>query len=398
MKNRVFTWIIILIALSLTGACAPKSRPVGTAPPTPVAIAPAKTATPTSNISPVRQAQGEPPASQDPAWARVVEAAKKEGLLTIYSATAFAGDGGRRSVEAFSKEYGIRVELLIAAGRQVVERVKVESTMKQPIGDIVSPGLSSATELSLAGLLDSIWQDLPELRNMAVFKVDPKYTPNGDVLNMVFAVAGVLVNTKLVKAQDEPRSYFDLLDPKWKGKMILTDPRAGAGGGFAWFAEMRYYKVLDDDYFRRFARQEPILWGGGSVEETGMVARGEAWLNLYKSYKSAGDIILEGAPLKLLGMTEGNSLLTEPIAMVKGTAHPNAAKLFINWLLSREGQEILARETVADSVRKDVPNFVDPRVRPQPEPQRLLPRTYEVAETMNRYHKEGIAESLFGKR
>ncbi|MEK7353405.1 MAG: hypothetical protein AABZ77_02720 [Chloroflexota bacterium] len=103
--------------------------------------------------------------------------------------------------------------------------------------------------------------------------------------------------------------------------------------------------------------------------------------------------------LKLLGMTEGNSVLMNPISTVKGSAHPNASKVFINWLFSREGQDVYGKAFKSfDPVRKDVPNYVDPRLRLQPESQKLLPRTYEVAEASNRYHKEGIAESIFGKR
>ena len=345
MKRWFLLFSIAIVALLV--ACTPQSAPVPSAPAPP---APAKAVVPTSNLS--------PPTSQDVAWAKVVEAAKKEGLLTIYGASQFAGEGGRRTIEAFSKEYGIRVDMLVAAGRQAVERIKVESKMKQPIADIVGPGLSSATELSLNGLLESVWQDLPEFRNKDIFKIDPKYTPNGDVLNMSFSLSGVLINTKQVKVQDEPKSYLDLLDPKWKGKMIISDPRAGAGGGFAWFAEMRYYKVLDDDYFRRFARQEPIIWGGSNQEQDNMVGRGEAWINPYTTGGTAGQMIIEGAPLKIIGMTEGSSVITDPISVVKGTVHPNAAKLFINWLLSKEGQELYAKAFGIDSVRKDVPSVV----------------------------------------
>ncbi|MBF8304066.1 MAG: Ferric transporter ATP-binding subunit [Dehalococcoidia bacterium] len=369
-KYRIFKILAslpLLAVILLVIACSAQPAPVPT---TSAPIAPAKAATPTSNLP--------PPTSQDAAWAKVVEAAKKEGLITIYGASQFAGDGGRRTIEAFSKEYGIRVDMLVAAGRQAAERIKVESKMKQPIADLVGPGLSSATELSLAGLLDSVWQDL--------------------VLNMSFSLSGVLINTKQVNGQNVPKSYFDLLDPKWKGKMIISDPRAGAGGGFAWFAEMRFYKVLDDDYFRRFARQEPIIWGGSNQEQDNMVGRGEAWINPYTTSGTAGQMIIEGAPLKIIGMTEGSSVITDPISMVKGTVHPNASKLFLNWLLSKEGQNIYAKAFGIDSVRKDVDNYYDPRVKPQPEPQKYWPRTFEVAEASNRYHKEGIAESIFGKR
>ena len=374
--------IIILLLL----ACAPQVAP-GPAPTTGTPLLAAPVPAPVATVS-----------TEETAWQKIVEAAKREGLVTIYGGAEFSGDGGRRTIEAFRNEYGIRVDLLITGGRQGFEKVKIENQIKQPIADIVTLGLSSQVELSLAGMLNSIWQDLPELRNRDVFKVNPMYTPNGDVLNMAVSLAGVLINTKRVNTQDEPRSYLDLLAPKWKGNMILSDPRSGSGGGFAWFAEMRYYKLLDDDYFRRFARQEPILWGGASSEANKMVGRGEAWLFPYAETVAVSSIILEGAPLKLLGMTEGSSLLTDPISIIRGAAHPNAAKLFINWLLSRKGQDVYTREQRADSVRKDVPDFVDPRVRLQPEPQKLLPRTYEVAEAANRYHKEGIAESIFGKK
>jgi len=373
-----------VITALLIPACSATPAPVSPPP----RVTPA--ATPSSNLL--------IPTPHDAAWAKVVEAAKKEGLITIYGASQFAGDGGRRTIEAFSKEYGIRVDMLVAAGRQAAERIKVESKMKQPIADLVGPGLSSATELSLAGLLESVWQDLPELQKKDIFKINPKYTPNGDVLNMSFSLSGVLINTKQVNGPDVPKSYFDLLDPKWKGKMIISDPRAGAGGGFAWFAEMRFYKVLDDDYFRRFARQEPIIWGGSNQEQDNMVGRGEAWINPYTTSGTAGQMIIEGAPLKIIGMTEGSSVITDPISMVKGTVHPNASKLFLNWLLSKEGQNIYAKAFGIDSVRKDVDNYYDTRVKPQPEPQKYWPRTFEVAEASNRYHKEGIAESIFGKR
>lgn len=384
MRISVVQWSVALVVLLVMLACAPKSAP--------------QVATPVSQPAPAATAvAGASP--EDAAWAKVVAAAKREGTVTIYGGGQFAGDTGRKTMEAFSSEYGIRIDLLLMAGRQAVERIKIESKMKQPIGDIAGMGVNSVTELSLAGLLDSIWKELPELRNRAVFKIDPLYSPNGDVLNMSFSSAGILINTKWVKAQDEPKSFFDLLDPKWKGKMIIGDPRGGGGGGFAWFSIMRYYKVLDDDYFRRFARQEPMLWGGSTIEEASMVARGEKWLDPFIMYANVGPLILEGAPLKLLSMTEGSYVSNDDIGMVKGAPHPNAAKLFINWLFSREGQNVFAKAAASvDSMRKDVPDYVDSRVKPQPEPQRYLIRTYEVAEIANQYQKEGIAESIFGNK
>lgn len=379
---------LLLVVWFLNIACTPRATPQP--PPVPTVSQATPTAVPTFTLP--------PPTSQDAAWSKVVEAAKKEGLLNIYGASQLAGDAGRKTIEAFSAKYGIRIDLLLVSGRQAVERIRVESKMKQPIADIAAVGLNSTTELSQSGLLENVAQELPELRNKAVFKVDPLYNPNGEVFNIAFAPSVAVINTKQVIPNDEPKSYMDLLDPKWKKNIILVDPRTGAGGGFTWFGTMRYYKILDDDYFRRFARQEPILWGGSTREELNMIARGEVKVSALTQVSNAAQLMVEGAPLKLISMTEGSAAFTDAVSMVKGAIHPNATKLFINWLLSKEGQEVYAKAFGIDSVRKDVPDFVDPRFRPQPAPYKLLPQTYDANEAYSKYHKDGIAESIFGKR
>ncbi|MBF8264569.1 MAG: Ferric transporter ATP-binding subunit [Dehalococcoidia bacterium] len=379
--------VIGLVLLSLIMACTPKSTPSPTSVP------------PAANPVPANPIPATPSASpKDTNWDNVVEAAKKEGHLTLYPSAYFTGDKGQIVAKAFQDRYGFKPEFLIITGPQAVEKVKVEARMNQRIGDIVPSGESTTTQLSQAGLTASVWQELPELRDKSVFKSDPIFNPNGDIISFSLKINGPAINTDLVKFQDEPRSYFDLLEPKWKGKVLLEDPRSGGGTGFTWFSALLYYKVLDADYYRRFAKQEPILWGGSSTEAFRMVARGEAWLTPYAADSNVGYLIVEGAPMKILGMKEGNVATSDVMTVIKGATHPNAAKLFLNWMLSREGQEVYARAGSLESMRKDVASFLDPRVKMQPEPQKLLPRTYDMAQIINQYHKDGIAEGIFGKK
>lgn len=388
-KMRVSKWfpIVVLAVLAAVGACTPKNVP--TSVPTAVPQVSSGNPVPTSpTLSP-----------EHAAWAKVVEAAKKEGLLTIYGSTGFAGDKGRITLAAFRDKYSIRVESLNMPGRQIVERVKVEERVSQPIADLAATGTSSGTELSLARLVTKVWPELPEMSDRSIFKVDPFHTPEGDVLVMVMSTLGTMVNTNLVKLEEEPRSYVDLLGPRWKSKRILlTDPRGGGGGGFMFFSLLRYYRVLDDDYYRRFVQQEPILWGGSTTEEYNMLAKGEAHLIPAAGTNSVAYLIVEGAPLKLLGMKEGNLTQGDSISMIKGAPHPNAAKLFVNWIFSKEGQSVYAKAGSMESMRKDVPDFLDPRVKLQPSPQKLLPQNYSAAEATSQYHRERTAETFLGKK
>ena len=305
------------------------------------------------------------------------------------------GDIGRTIAKAFQDKYGVRVEILAAPGRQTVEKVKVEQQVKQPVADVVNTGVSSATELSIAGLGESMARELPSLKDKSAFLVDPVYSPNGDMLFVALTLIGPAVNTNLVNPQEEPRSFADFLDPKWKGHILSIDPRGGGGGLFTTMTVMKYFKVLDEDYWRKLAPQLQ-LFGGSQQEQYRMVARGEYKIAMPGSDTPIAPLIAEGAPLKLLPMEEGTVGQGESIMMVKNAPHPNAARLFMDWALSAEGQTVYARAASLNSMRKDVAGFLVAGA--EIKPKKILNRTWEAAQAGNDYQKAGLMEQIFGKR
>lgn len=380
-------FLSLSLVLAALAACAPAAAPLPRLVGAPTAVAPAPGPRPGAALTP-----------EEAAWQKVVEAAKKEGSLTVYSATQFAGTKGRAVAEAFKQRYGISVELMLGSGRQLIERVKVEQRLKQPVADVTGTGTSTATEISMEELAAKVWPELPSFKDKSVFIADPVFDPDGTILNLVTNTTGPMINTNLVKPQDEPLSYNDFLDPKWKKKIIMSDPRGGGSGGFMWYSVMLAAKVLDEDYYRRFAQVEPQFWGGSSTEEYNMVGRGDYWMTPLAGTNSAGYIIVEGAPMKILGMKEGNVAQPDAFGVLKGAAHPNAARLFANWIFSQEGQTVYARAGSMTSMRKDVPDFLDVKVQIKPAPTKIIMRNWTISEETNSIHKSGLAERIFGKR
>lgn len=381
MKNRVYTWIVVVLVLGLTVACAPKPATV----PAPAAPAPARAATPASSL-PL-------PASEDTAWLKVEEAAKKEGRLVIYGATPFA-NAGREIMAAFTARYGIPVDLLLLGGRQQVEKLKVERSIKQPIADIIQTGVTSATEIVLDGLSESPVRTLPVLRDKSLFYVDPVYGPQEQIIGFSMTLLGPLINTNLVKP-DEIKSWRDILDPKWKGRITMSDPRS-TGTGLNMFSTLTYHKVLDYDYFRRLAQQDVRLSGASNRETYTQVARGEYAIDFAAGQNTIAPFIMEGAPLKVLAMEEGNTSQLEPVMLAKDPPHPNAARLFINWLLSPEGQEAYNKTASSLPLRKDMLDFTPEQVKVNPK--KIWNRTWEAAEQSNKDLKSGLTEQIFGKK
>ena len=140
-----------------------------------------------------------------------------------------------------------------------------------------------------------------------------------------------------------------------------------------------------------------VFWGGASVPLVQTLARGEYWLSPAVASTNVASSIVEGAPLKMLEMKEGATTVMQSMGVLKNTSHPNAAKLFVNWILTKEGQTNLVKPCGGvSSLRKDMPELSCPGLMGRPH--KPLPRTWEVTQAENTMHKEGVAEQLFGKK
>ena len=370
---------VIVAFLVLVLGCGTKASPTVASPVTPVAT--------TATAPAVRSVNPE-----DTAWDKVVAMAKKEGGLTIYS-TSFVADTGRRLASDFQNRYGIRVEVLASSGRTSLEKIKIEQQIKKPIADIMQSSAGSVTELFLAGLAASVWKELPVMKDKGAFLVDPLYSPGGELVQHNLYFTAPAINTRIVKPQDEPKSFKDLLEAKWKGNMAAADP--AATGSSAPFYLPIYYKVLDLDYWRSLARQDIKIWGGSSAESARMLGRGEWAFYLANTTDVYGPLVAEGAPVKMLDMKEGTGAAGHFVVAIRDSPHPNAAKLFINWLLTPEGQLAYVEPTRGTAIRKGMPDFSIQGTKLSPAI--LWNRTWEFEEWSNKEIKLGNVAKIFGK-
>ncbi|MBF8304202.1 MAG: Ferric transporter ATP-binding subunit [Dehalococcoidia bacterium] len=380
---RVFLTTVLVTILLTIPACSPASpgpvsTPVKSAPqlPVPAASSPGQ-------VSP-----------QDAEWNKVIEAAKAEGSVVIYAGSDFGGPLRPAIINSFQEKYGISVSMLVGRGQDALQRVKVEKQIKRQVADMVQQGGTSTSDFLEADLADPMEKLLPELQiNKDKFNYSPVYDPQGRAVGATDLTLGPLINTNLVKPGDEPKSWFDIINPKWKGKILLADPRRG-GAGMSAFQTLQFYKIVDESYFQKLLELDPGLWGGSSQEADNMVARGEYALGFNIAFELAMPLVTEGAPVKFLDMKEGQSVQTGNIMLVKDRPHPNAARLLANWLLSAEGQKIIHSSRGSKSIRKDVGDFT-------PEKGRIkitkpLLRDYNVTVTTNTYQE--MANRLFGKK
>ncbi|MDB5999555.1 MAG: Ferric transporter ATP-binding subunit [Rhizobacter sp.] len=265
-------------------------------------------------------------------WDAVVAAAKKEGKVVVYSST-FGSLPYKAVTKAFEAAYGIPVETLDIRASEMYERVRVELGAQRYIGDVVIQPRSVVTVIERGHLLQP-HLGIPNIANLrsgvqATNVSVPIYT----------ALYGILVNGK-VSAADEPKSWKDLLDPKWKGKLILDDPRA-IGNGFSFFNAT--YKGLGADYQRSLSQQAPVISRQVRNDER-RVARGE--FPLYAPHNFTFFNEMKGLPVRFVFPSEGSPNADQQAVIIKNAPHLNAARLFINYMLDTQAQTIYANSGV----------------------------------------------------
>lgn len=343
MKRWLTTGTGLLMLVFLVIGCAPRTSAPASAPQVPAA-APAPV--PTSNI-PL-------PTSQDAAWARVVDAARKEVKLTLYG-YYLVGDTGLAVSRAFYQKYGIKMDIITGRGAEQNERLRTEARTGQVMADILDTSASHALNTKRFGLTIPS-PDLPVLREKDVWVVDVRVIdPELHVFRFTPSYRTIYINTNLVKLEEAPRSWSDLLNPRWKGKIMLNDP-AISSGEYLTFVPMLNQKVIDLEYLRVLGRQD-LQFTTGNVQSAEKLARGELPL-ADNSESSAAKIVREGAPVRALDLKEGAVGVSGAVMALKNSPHPNAAKVYLNWLLSPEGDLVYGQANATPPLRKSTTSYV----------------------------------------
>jgi len=261
------------------------------------------------------------------AWDDVVAAAKREGSVVFYVGTI--GIGPRALIGAFEKKYGIPVTLLHGRPTAIRERIHAEQGSGRFVADVHLGGLTTSAPELAAG----IYQPHGTLRDIG--KLKPPFKDNGTLVPISTSRYAILVNTNLVKPEDEPKSWLDLLDPKWRGKILATDPRT-TGGGNGLLGVL--YDIWGRDFIEKFAAQKPVLVLDPIVGHR-RTAQGESSIYLPVTIDDIPG--LKGLPVKAAMPKEGAPYIQFTLAMFRNAPHPNAARLFMNYYLEDATQAAL---------------------------------------------------------
>lgn len=385
--KQAFVWVALVVsAAALAAACSAKPIAVPVAPPPSLPSPAPAAATPGA----VRDAGA--PGREDAAWATTLAAARKEAVVTAYS-FHFVGDVGRALAKVLWERHGIRLEVVSGPGMTLIERIKAEQRAGKQLADLITTAPSILFVAKGEGLLTEV-PDLPVLREQQVWLADPRYDPDGYVVATYTLAYSPYINTKLVKKEDYPKSFRDMLAPRWKGKIIFPDPDTiPTPVNTYWVMSDR--KVLDQEYFRQLARQD-LRFVPTERENLGALVRGEGEVAFTSVGSVAGRLVDEGAPIQALGMEEGTLLaLGGTFSVIKDRPHPNATRVFVNWLLGPEGQKVFGEAQRNSSIRKDVPDFTPSGARP--EIRRALPMTARDEKEVARIMRERELSKLLGR-
>jgi iron(III) transport system substrate-binding protein len=276
---------------------------------------------------PIR-AQAPAPAAITPA---LIEAAKKEGKLSFY--TAMDLDFANRLGKAFEAKYGIAVRVERSGAERVFTRIGQEYTANIRAVDVANTAdAAHCIVWARNGWLEPY---LPE--EVAKHYDKAYYDPNGLNITTRILVCPIAYNTNLVKKEEAPKSFKDLLDPKWAGKMVKAHP---GYSGTIMTATFQISRDLGWDYLEKLAKQR-IMQVQSSTDPPKKLALGERAVmadgNEYNMFTEKE----KGSPVEIVYPTEGTPLVIGPNGIFKNAPNPNAARLFQSYCFTPEAQQLI---------------------------------------------------------
>jgi len=296
-------------------------------------------------------------------WDRTVKAAEQEGQVVVYK---IANDS---EWQVFQQRFPkIKVVLIPGNAAQILQRLMAERRAGKFLADVVRLGGGTATSLYKAKALDPISSAfiLPEVSDPSKW-FEGKHQYNDAESQYIFIYAAFPLrllgyNTKVV----DPRtitSFWDLLDPKWRGKTTLKDPKDPGGGSPLLF--LYHNPQLGPEYIKKLLTVGGLTLVRDPRERllTDWLASGKFPISITSKADGVDEAKKQGLPVDVFdahAFKEGAALEAggTMISLVNRAPHPNAAKVLINWFLSREGQMAIQKTGPGDagqnSLREDI--------------------------------------------
>jgi iron(III) transport system substrate-binding protein len=265
--------------------------------------------------------------------AKILDAARKEGRLLAYG--TYPADPMKPILAAFQQDSGVTVEYVRLPTQTMYQRITSEYAAKKLEADYVD-----LTDLPLiAQLMERGIMAVPH--KVPAFDAIPAAikNPDGRWYAVVRPVAVIGVNRSRVADADIPKSWKDLLNPKWKG--VIGTPSIDAGGSVLTMYSFLRDKV-DPDFAKKLAALSPRIYPAVAPLSTDL-ARAEVAIAMGAIAEPAWLQMKAGAPLRVVFPTEGIASFPAAGGISSTAKNPNAAALFLNWMTSRHGGNVIAR-------------------------------------------------------
>ncbi len=294
-------------------------------------------------------------------WNETIAAAKKEGKVVVVGPSE--PETRRRIPAAFRARFGIPVEYLSGRTSQIAARIRAERRARLYSVDVFLATTNPMylilyPEGALAPLKPALF--LPDVINPSKWKTGKLWFMDPEekyILRLFNNISSLLaINTDLVKRK-ELRSAKDFLNPKWRGRMTVDDPTARRGGGLVQAG--RFYMLFGQEYVKKFYLDQKPVISRNRRQMTDWLARGTYPISFGADNEDVDRLRREGFPiLNLVSLADvpasassgGGGLL----ALANQAPHPNAARVFVNWMASKEGLEVYSRTNEVATTRNDI--------------------------------------------
>ncbi len=294
-------------------------------------------------------------------WDETIAAAKKEGRVVVVGPSE--PETRRRIPAAFKARFGIPVEYLSGRTSQIAARIRAERRARLYSVDVFLATTNPMylilyPEGALAPLKPALF--LPDVINPSKWKTGKLWFMDPEekyILRLFNNISSLLaINTDLVKRK-ELRSAKDFLNPKWRGRMTVDDPTARRGGGLVQAG--RFYMLFGQEYVKRFYLDQKPVISRNRRQMTDWLARGTYPISFGADNEDVDRLRREGFPiLNLVSLSDvpasassgGGGLM----ALANRAPHPNAARVFVNWMASKEGLEVYSRTNEVATTRNDI--------------------------------------------